>query len=176
MLCLPSQFPLDPAGVDGIAAVMPSTVLDEGLESAAGPNRALKVLVHQIAEGVHLGPHVVLEDVVAEDHADRRVSREVLRKAQGLGDATRLVLHLLSEAAAEVLAGPHLGHHVPHVLRARHDQDLRDPRLLELPPRMPDHGGLAYRQQMLVRHLRQGKKAGTGTTGQNNPLHVHAST
>ncbi|HJV47632.1 MAG TPA: glycosyltransferase family 2 protein [Holophagaceae bacterium] len=41
---------------------------------------------------------------------------------------------------------------------------------------MPDHGGHAHRQQMLVRHLGQREQAGACAPGQNDTLHIHTST
>src|SRR5207253_2582367 len=123
------------------------------------------------AERLHAGADIVREDVVAEDHADQLLAGEILGEPERLRDSARLVLDLVGEAAAEVLAGPEQRHHVAHVLHARDDEDLFDPGRDELADGMEDHRLAAHRKEVFVRHLGERKQAGPGSAGEDDALH-----
>ena len=124
-----------------------------------------------LAESLQVGTDGVLEDVVAEDHAHQVVAGEALRQSERLRDAAGLVLHLVGESAAEVLAGAEQRHHVAHVLDAGHDEDLLDAGVGELAHRMEDHRLLPHRKKVLVGHFGERKQAGPGSAGEDDAFY-----
>src|SRR5206468_739265 len=86
--------------------------------------------------------------------------------------AARLVLHLVGEAAAEVLAGAEQRHHVAHVLDAGDDQDLVDARFGELADRVEDHRLAADGQQVLVGDLSEREEPRAGPSREDDALHA----
>src|SRR3982074_3745944 len=57
-----------------------------------------------LAECAQAGTDRILDDVVTQDPAEQLLAGEVLARAEPLRDPARLVLQLVGEAAAEVLA------------------------------------------------------------------------
>ena len=101
-------------------------------------------------------PYTLLEDVVAEDHADLVAIGKMLGQAQSVGNAAfALLIRVVQVRETELLTVGKQAEEIAGVSAAGYEQDVLDTRIDERLNRVVDHRLVVDRQQMLVGDLRE---------------------
>jgi len=123
---------------------------------------------HPEAYGVAEEVEFSVEDVVAEDEADRRAADEVLGDEEGLRDAFRLGLLGVLETHAEVRAIAKEAAELGQILGRGDDENLADAAEHERGERVVDHRLVIDGQELLAGDAGERVQTGAGAAGEED--------